>query len=222
MNIEFKNVYKEYTTDLVTSVKALNDVNVLIEQGTFVCVLGVSGSGKTTLLHLMGAIDIPSAGIITYDGQDLSKLSDQKRSEFRNKNIGFLFQDYALVPYKSVEDNLRIPLYFSDFRQKEFDRIIDEKLKMVGMSDYKKRKARSLSGGQKQKVALARALICEPQIILCDEPTGALDSASTDEVLRILLDIKSKGTTLVVATHNPIFAKYSDRILNIKDGSISE
>ena len=222
MKIELNGVSRSYHNGSNAAVNALNKVNLTIEQGSFICIMGVSGSGKTTLLNLIGAIDVPTEGRITYDGIDISRLSDAKRSSFRNKNIGFLFQDYALIEYRSVEDNLKLPLYFSEHRPGEFDKIVTDRLRMLDMSDFRKRKVNTLSGGQKQKVALARALACNPSVILCDEPTGALDSASTKEIIEILLGLKDKGITVVVVSHDPIFTEYADRNLFIKDGVVGE
>lgn len=222
MKIELNGVSRSYCNGSNAAVNALNKVNLTIEQGSFICIMGVSGSGKTTLLNLIGAIDVPTEGRITYDGIEISRLSDAKRSSFRNDNIGFLFQDYALIGYRSVEDNLKIPLYFSEHRLREFDEIITDRLRLLGMLDYRRRKVNTLSGGQKQKVALARALVCNPSVILCDEPTGALDSASTKEIIEILLRLKDKGITIVVVSHDPVFTQYSDRNLFIKDGVVSE
>ncbi len=222
MKIELNGVSRSYRNGSNAAVNALNKVNLTIEQGSFICIMGVSGSGKTTLLNLIGAIDVPTEGRITYDGIEISRLSDAKRSSFRNKNIGFLFQDYALIEYRSVEDNLKLPLYFSEHRPGEFDKIVTDRLRMLDMSDFRKRKVNTLSGGQKQKVALARALACNPSVILCDEPTGALDSASTKEIIEILLGLKDKGITVVVVSHDPIFTEYADRNLFIKDGVVGE
>ncbi len=222
MKIELNGVSRSYRNGSNAAVNALNKVNLTIEQGSFICIMGVSGSGKTTLLNLIGAIDVPTEGRITYDGIDISRLSDAKRSSFRNENIGFLFQDYALIEYRSVEDNLKLPLYFSEHRPGEFDKIVTDRLRMLDMSDFRKRKVNTLSGGQKQKVALARALVCNPSVILCDEPTGALDSASTKEIIELLLRLKDKGITIVVVSHDPVFTQYSDRNLLIKDGVVSE
>jgi len=222
MKIELNGVSRSYRNGSNAAVNALNKVNLTIEQGSFICIMGVSGSGKTTLLNLIGAIDVPTEGRITYDGIDISRLSDAKRSSFRNENIGFLFQDYALIEYRSVEDNLKLPLYFSEHRPGEFDKIVTDRLRMLDMSDFRKRKVNTLSGGQKQKVALARALACNPSVILCDEPTGALDSASTKEIIEILLGLKDKGITVVVVSHDPIFTEYADRNLFIKDGVVGE
>lgn len=222
MVIELKNVGKTYSAGKDEEVKALSGVDLKIEQGEFICIFGVSGSGKSTLLHLIGAMDTPTEGSVEYDGKNIAKLSDKEQARFRNENIGFLFQDYALIPYRSVEDNLKIPLYFSKFKASEFKEIINKKLEEVGMSQYLRRKVSSLSGGQKQKVALARALTCNPSVILCDEPTGALDSKSSEEILNLLLNIKKNGTTVIVVTHNMMFEDYSDRNIYIKDGQLSK
>lgn len=222
MVIELKNVGKTYSAGKDEEVKALSGVDLKIEQGEFICIFGVSGSGKSTLLHLIGAMDTPTEGSVEYDGKNIAKLSDKEQARFRNENIGFLFQDYALIPYRSVEDNLKIPLYFSKFKASEFKEITNKKLEEVGMSQYLRRKVSSLSGGQKQKVALARALTCNPSVILCDEPTGALDSKSSEEILNLLLNIKKNGTTVIVVTHNMMFEDYSDRNIYIKDGQLSK
>ena len=189
MVIELKNVGKTYNAGKDEEVKALSNVDLKIGQGEFICIFGVSGSGKSTLLHLIGAMDTPTEGTITYDDVEIGKMKDNAQSRFRNDNIGFLFQDYALIPYRSVEDNLKIPLYFSKYKPNEFKDIINKRLEEVGMSKYLKRRVSNLSGGQKQKVALARALMCDPSVILCDEPTGALDSASSEEILKLLLKL---------------------------------
>ena len=222
MVIELKNVGKTYNAGKDEEVKALSNVDLKIRQGEFICIFGVSGSGKSTLLHLIGAMDNPTEGTITYDDVEIGKMKDNAQSRFRNDNIGFLFQDYALIPYRSVEDNLKIPLYFSKYKPNEFKGIINKRLEEVGMSKYLKRRVSNLSGGQKQKVALARALMCDPSVILCDEPTGALDSASSEEILKLLLKVKEQGTTVIVVTHNMMFENYSDRNIHIKDGHICE
>lgn len=222
MVIELKNVGKTYNAGKAEEIKALSDVDMKVEQGEFICVFGVSGSGKSTLLHLLGAMDTPTEGVVTYDDVNVGRMKDKEQSRLRNDKIGFLFQDYALIPYRSVEDNLKIPLYFSKYKPNEFNRIISKKLEEVGMSEYLKRRVNSLSGGQKQKVAIARALVCNPSVILCDEPTGALDSKSSEEILNLLLQINKNGTTVIVATHNMMFEDYSDRNIYIKDGHISE
>ena len=222
MVIELKNVGKTYNAGRDEEVKALSNVDLKIGQGEFICIFGVSGSGKSTLLHLIGAMDTPTEGTITYDDVEIGKMKDNAQSRFRNDNIGFLFQDYALIPYRSVEDNLKIPLYFSKYKANEFKDIINKRLEEVGMSKYLKRRVSNLSGGQKQKVALARALMCDPSVVLCDEPTGALDSASSEEILKLLLKVKEQGTTVIVVTHNMMFENYSDRNIHIKDGYICE
>lgn len=221
MKIVLKDLSKTYEVEK-NKVDALNGVNLTINQGDFIAVCGVSGSGKSTLLNLLGGMDKPTSGEILCDDLDITKQKDKELSEFRNKNIGFVFQDYALIPYRSVYENLEVPLMFSRIPRKEYKAIINKTIEQVGLADLLKRKVSTLSGGQKQRVAIARALVCDPMMILADEPTGALDSKSKQEVIDLLIKVNEMGKTIIVVTHDNDVAQSAKRIINIKDGKIHE
>lgn len=222
MVIEINDISKTFIIDKANPVKAVKGVSLRISQGEFVGIIGVSGSGKSTLLHMIGTLVKPSSGSIKYDDQDISTMTDKQIAEFRNRNIGFVFQDYALLSYKTVEENLEIPLLLSDANRKERKRVIEERLKSVNMTDYKRRRVRTLSGGQKQKVAIARSLIMDPSFILADEPTGALDQCSKKEIIELLKLINKRGKTVIVVTHDPQVVEECSRVIRMKDGELIE
>lgn len=222
MDIFVENVSKIYNIKKGNSIHALNDVSISISQGDFICIKGVSGSGKSTLLHLLGALDRPSSGIIKYDNEVLSEMNDGKLARFRNEHLGFVFQDYALLPYKTVEESVEFPLYFSNIPVREHKRRINVQLEKMQLSDLKKRRISTLSGGQKQRVAIARSLVLDPDIILADEPTGALDSRNSKEVVELLKGINEQGKTVIIVTHDDFIAQYCDRTILIEDGELIE
>ncbi|HLF27470.1 MAG TPA: ABC transporter ATP-binding protein [Anaerolineae bacterium] len=220
--LETVQVKKQYQMGDVT-VSALNGVNLVVNQGEFVAIMGPSGSGKSTLLHLLGGLDEPSDGEITLAGQPLSKLSDNDITLVRRRKVGFIFQFYNLVPTLTAEENIALPLLIdgqSLAERKHRDKI-DRLLALVGLAERKRHKPDQLSGGQQQRVAIARAFINDPEIVLADEPTGNLDSKSGTAILELLrrtcVDL---GATIVMVTHDPRAASYADRVVFLKDGEI--
>ncbi len=220
MKIELKDVTKTYRTGKDIYVKALDNLNLVIEQGDYVSIRGVSGSGKSTLLHLIGCLDLPTKGTVLIDGKSTTEMKDSERASIRNKRIGFVFQDYALIPYRTVQENLIVPAYFSNAPRRSFNKMIVSALESVDMKDFMKRKVDSLSGGQKQRVAIARALMMEPEVILADEPSGALDSKTRDELIDLFRIINEAGKTIVLVTHDSEMANSAKTKINIEDGKI--
>ena len=204
-----------------TRVWALDDVNLTVNKGEIVAVVGASGSGKSTLLHVMGGVDTPNEGNVIVDGKDITRLTDEEMSVFRRRKIGFVFQAYHLIPVLTVEENIKMPILL-DHRQPDRD-YIDHIIEMLGLKDRRKHLPNQLSGGQQQRAAIARALANRPALILADEPTGALDSKNGNEVITLLQDsVKKLDQTLVLITHNIDLAREADRIVRITDGKISE
>lgn len=204
-----------------TRVWALDDINLTINKGEVVAVVGASGSGKSTLLHVMGGVDTPNEGNVIVDGKDITRLTDEEMSVFRRRKIGFVFQAYHLIPVLTVEENIKMPILL-DHRKPDRD-YIDHIIEMLGLKDRRKHLPNQLSGGQQQRAAIARALANRPALILADEPTGALDSKNGNEVITLLQDsVKKLDQTLVLITHNIDLAREADRIVKIADGKISE
>lgn len=217
--IELKNVTKIYGTG-DSSVKALENMNLSVSKGEFVAICGVSGSGKSTLLHLIGCLDKPTSGEITIDGIDIVNQSQSARAQMRNSKIGFVLQDFGLIPYRSAYENVMVPLYFADGKITDRKSRVMNALKSTGVEDLSGRRVNKLSGGQKQRVAIARALVNDAPIILADEPTGALDSATRDEIKTLLTNVNKQGKTVIVVTHDMELANAAHRVINIKDGKI--
>ena len=204
-----------------TRVWALDDVNLTVNKGEIVAVVGASGSGKSTLLHVMGGVDTPNEGNVIVDGKDITRLTDEEMSVFRRRKIGFVFQAYHLIPVLTVEENIKMPILL-DHRKPDRD-YIDHIIEMLGLKDRRKHLPNQLSGGQQQRAAIAGALANRPALILADEPTGALDSKNGNEVITLLQDsVKKLDQTLVLITHNIDLAREADRIVRITDGKISE
>ncbi len=204
-----------------TRVWGLDDVNLTIEKGEIVAVVGASGSGKSTLLHVMGGVDVPNSGKIVIDDKDITRLNDEEMSVFRRRKIGFVFQAYHLIPVLTVEENIQMPILL-DHRKPDLE-YIEHILEMLGLKDRRKHLPNQLSGGQQQRAAIARALANRPSLILADEPTGALDSKNGNEVITLLQDsVKKLNQTLVLITHNIDLAREADRIVKIADGKIEE
>lgn len=200
-----------------TAVRALQDANLTVNKGEFVAVVGPSGSGKSTFLHLIGGLERSSAGTIKVDGRDISCLSDKELAKYRRQKVGFIFQQYNLIPVLNVRENIELPLKLDN---KLIDNdYLDEIIKTLGLEDRQNHLPNQLSGGQQQRVAIARALSAKPSIILADEPTGNLDTKTTQEVVELLkLSIKKYNQTLIMITHNENISKSADRIINIVDG----
>jgi putative ABC transport system ATP-binding protein len=211
---------KEYGTAQL-SVHALSSINVKFNNGEFVAVLGASGSGKTTLLNILGTLDKPTSGKVLIDGKDLSSLNEKGIVELRRRKIGFIFQFYNLMPVLTAFENIELPLIISGVPKKEAQKRARDLLAAVGLTDRGSHRPDELSGGQQQRVAVARALANKPTIILADEPTGDLDSATGEQVMALLLKLsKEQGTTVLAATHDVSLLKLADRALRMKDGQI--
>jgi len=217
--IEVKKLYKEYCTDEVVT-KVLFDVNLKIDKGEFVAIMGPSGSGKSTLMHILGFLDTPTKGQYLFNNKDISKLGDDVLAEYRNKEVGFVFQSFNLLPKTSVWDNIYLPLFYN--KEKVSDKLVDKAIEQVGLSHRKKYLSNQLSGGEKQRVAIARALVNNPDIIFADEPTGNLDSKSGVQIMSILQKLNKSGKTIILVTHETLTAKHANRIIKFKDGRIAE
>ena len=204
-----------------TRVWALDDVNLTVQKGESLAVVGASGSGKSTLLHVMGGVDTVTSGKVIVDDRDITTLKDEEMSVFRRRKIGFVFQSYHLIPVLTVEENIQMPILLD---HKKPDReYIDHIIEMLGLKDRRKHLPNQLSGGQQQRAAIARALANRPSLILGDEPTGALDSTNGNEVMALLQDsVKKLNQTLVLITHNIDLAREADRIVRITDGKLTE
>ncbi len=218
--IEMRGVTKIFNKGKSNEVAALRGVDLYIEKGESVAVMGVSGSGKSTLLNIMGTLDIPTEGSYTVDGVDVFAMSSAEKANFRNEKIGFALQDFGLLDTETAEYNIRLPLYFTQSKVKDAKRIVKEIAEKLGIAELLKRRITQLSGGQKQRVAIARALICDPQLILADEPTSALDRATANEIVGLLLGLQKEGKTVIMVTHDAALAARFDRTLKISDGII--
>ena len=204
-----------------TRVWGLHNVDLTVEKGETLAIVGASGSGKSTLLHVMGGVDTPTSGKIVVDGKDITKMNDEQMSVFRRRKIGFVFQAYHLIPVLSVEENITMPILL-DHRKPDKE-YVEHIMELLGIADRRKHLPNQLSGGQQQRVAIARALANRPALILADEPTGALDSKNGNEVIALLQNsVKQLNQTLVLITHNIDLAREADRIVKIADGEIVE
>jgi putative ABC transport system ATP-binding protein len=216
--VRTEELTKVYGRDDV-AVTALDGINLGIEPGQFVAVMGPSGSGKSTLLHLLGGLDRPTAGRVLIDGHELARLNDDELSELRRRRIGFIFQFYNLLPILSASDNVALPLILDGAKQSEARARAEEWLERVGLAERLDHRPDQLSGGQQQRVAIARALVAEPALILADEPTGNLDTRAGDEIAALLRRICGEwGRTILMVTHDPRISAYADRIVFLKDG----
>ncbi|CEO29332.1 ABC transporter ATP-binding protein [Paraclostridium sordellii] len=218
--LETINLTKTYGQN-ETSVNALNDANIEVEAGEFVLIIGPSGSGKSTMLHLMGGLERPTSGTVKIEGKDIYKLSESRLAQYRRQKIGFIFQQYNLIPVLNVRENIEMPLMLDKANiDKDY---IDDIIEFLGLTSRQNHLPNQLSGGQQQRVAIARALAAKPAIVLADEPTGNLDTKTTDEVMKLLKkSIKKYNQTLIMITHNENIAKNADRIISIVDGNIKE
>ena len=198
----------------------LRGISLAVHEGEFVAIMGPSGSGKSTLIRILGLLDTPSSGTLELFGDQLPR-SDKSLSRLRNESIGFIFQDYRLIPHYNVVDNVAVPLKIAGLSRGTQKKRADELLKVVGLSGQMNKKASELSGGQQQRVGIARALALQPKLLIADEPTGNLDSATGDTIMKILRTIHSKlGTTIIMVTHSPEVARQADRVITIRDGKL--
>ena len=215
--IELENITRVYRMGKV-EVYALNGISLSIEQGEMVSIIGASGSGKSTLMNIIGFLDKPTLGRYTFQGADVSRLNDNKLAEMRNKKIGFVFQEYNLLTRASALSNVELPLIYSGSRRKRQRAM--EALEWVGLGARAKHKPTELSGGEQQRVAIARALVNNPDIILADEPTGNLDSTTTDQIISVFHKLNQEGITVVMVTHELDIAEKTQRIIRVLDGKI--
>ena len=219
--LEVEAVKKIYTTRFGgNQVLALSNGSFTVEEGEYVAIMGESGSGKTTLLNILAALDKPTSGTVKLDGRELSKIKESEVAAFRRDNLGFVFQDFNLLDTFSLEDNIFLPLVLSGKKPSEMRERIAPIADNLGISDILKKYPYEVSGGQKQRAAVARALITNPRLILADEPTGALDSRATDELLRLFSVINRSGQTVLMVTHSVKAASHAGRVLFIKDGEV--
>src|SRR6516165_4351865 len=218
--IEARNLSKEYVRDEF-HVVALKEISIAIGKGEFVALMGPSGSGKSTLLHLIAAMDKPSGGEIHVLGHNLRELSDREIAHWRNEHVGFIFQQFNLIPVLTALENVELPLKLTNLRRAERLEHAATALKLVGLGDRLKHLPRQLSGGQEQRVAIARAIVSDPALILADEPTGNLDAASAQEVLTILAKLnQDHGKTIVMVTHDPHAARFATRVHHLEKGEL--
>ncbi|MBP3446044.1 MAG: ABC transporter ATP-binding protein [Clostridia bacterium] len=219
--IELKDAYKIYNPG-ENEVRALDGVDLCIDRGEFVAIVGQSGSGKSTLMNMLGLLDVVTSGTYILDGKDINDMDDDELSAIRNQEIGFIFQGFNLIPSLTAKGNVELPLIYRGMKQEERDRLSTEALTRVGLEKRMNHLPSEMSGGQQQRVAIARAVAAKPPVILADEPTGNLDSASGKEVMRIINELWSEGRTIILITHDDKIAAKAHRVIRISDGKIIE
>jgi putative ABC transport system ATP-binding protein len=217
--ISIKDLHKSYTTGS-NSLHVLKGINFDVKEGELVSIMGSSGSGKSTLLNILGMLDEADEGSYTLDGVLIKNLNEKVAAQYRNRFLGFIFQSFNLINYKSALDNVAMPLYYQGSKRKERNERAMHYLEKVGLADWHHHLPSELSGGQKQRVAIARALASEPKVLLADEPTGALDSVTSREVMELIQGINDEGKTILIVTHEDDIAHMTKRIVNLKDGVI--
>ncbi|MFO7939588.1 MAG: ABC transporter ATP-binding protein [Bacteroidales bacterium] len=217
--IKTEKLVKVFRTDEIETT-ALNNVDIFIKEGEFVAVMGPSGCGKSTLLNIIGLLDNPTSGKLIFNGADVSEYKERQRTNLRKGNVGFVFQSFNLIDELTVFENVELPLLYMKVPAKERKERVDKVLDRMQMGHRKKHFPQQLSGGQQQRVAIARAVVSNPQLILADEPTGNLDSANGEEVMKLLKELNEEGTTIVMVTHSPSDSEYAHRIVQLFDGHI--
>ena len=222
MLIDIKNLYKIYNEGHESEVRALDGVSLQIDRGEFVAIIGQSGSGKSTLMNILGCLDIPTYGDYHLDGTDVTELTDRQLAHIRNKQIGFIFQGFNLIPALNAWENVELPLIYQGIPFYKRGDLVEEALERVGLADRARHRPTEMSGGQQQRVAIARAIATKPPIIMADEPTGALDSHTGQEVLRFLQELNKEGTTVILITHDNGIAASARRCVRLQDGKIVE
>jgi len=219
--LEIRDVRKTYRTGEIVF-EALKGVSLKVKDGEFTSVMGPSGSGKSTLMNIMGCLDRMDGGVYLLDGEDVSNLTDNELALIRNKKIGFVFQNFNLLPRMNILQNVELPMMYGEVNAKERRERALKALERVGLTSWIKHKPNEISGGQKQRVAIARAIVNNPAVIMADEPTGNLDSKVSEEVMKTFQQLNDEGTTIIMVTHEPDIARYSKRILRVRDGQIVE
>ena len=217
--IKINSLTKEYVMG-DNKLLAINNLDIIIEKGEFVSIMGSSGSGKSTLMNIIGCLDIPSSGKYLFNDKNISSFNSNKLAELRNKEIGFVFQNFNLLPRLTAFENVVLPLLYSGKNFKERNKLALNALESVGLKDRIHHRPNQLSGGQQQRVSIARAISGTPKLILPDEPTGALDSTTSLEIMKIINELNSKGITIILVTHEDDIAKHASRIIKMKDGKI--
>lgn len=219
--LEVKNLKKVYTTRFgLNSVTALKNVNFEVEKGEYIAIMGESGSGKTTLLNILASFDKPTSGYVLLNKEDITKIKEKNISDFRRNNLGFVFQDFNLLDTFNIKDNILLPLVLSGKKYKDMETLLESLVNNLQIKEILNKYPYEISGGQKQRVAIARALITNPKLILADEPTGALDSKSADNLLKLFKEINNQGQTILMVTHSIKAAATASRVLFIKDGEV--
>ena len=219
MILQLEHVYKNYFRGK-NEVPVLHDICLQVDKGEYLAIMGPSGSGKTTLMNLIGCLDVPTKGTYLLDGKNIGELSDNALADIRNKYIGFVFQNFYLLPKMTALDNVALPLLYAGVGQRERRERAAEALKAVGLEERMNFLPNQLSGGQCQRVAIARAMVTKPSLLLADEPTGALDTASGDQIMEIFRQLSKQGMTIIMITHEPAIAECADKIYRILDGRL--
>ena len=221
MILEMTDVCKDYFRGKIP-VPVLKDINLNVEEGEYIAIMGPSGSGKTTLMNLVGCLDVPTSGTLKLNGVDVSSQTEDQLAGLRNSFIGFVFQQFHLLPEMDARDNVALPLLYAGVGLKERRERAEEALKMVGLEERIHFKPNQMSGGQCQRVAIARAVVGKPKLLLADEPTGALDTASGEQVMEIFSELNRQGITIVMITHEPSIAACANKVYHIRDGVLKE
>ncbi|MCR8744203.1 ABC transporter ATP-binding protein [Romboutsia lituseburensis] len=220
--IKLKNIEKNYPVGK-DKLSVLKSININIKKGEFLMIVGKSGSGKTTLLNILGFLDRFNEGQYIFKGKDVTNLSEKERSRFRNTNIGFVFQQFNLIQTLDIYKNIELPMIYNDrYDKEEKDKRIKESLKRVGLIDKINQKPLELSGGQQQRITIARALVNDPDIIFADEPTGALDTQTSADIMELLKELNNDGKTIIMVTHDPELLKYATKVIRLHDGVVVE